>query len=365
MKKPIILVVVVLAGALAALKYFSSRNQPPAAPPVQAPAQQVPEGVALPEGAQDYTAPTASEYVYVPSPNQGTYDSFTLPPAAMSLKGACEGGSIKEIMENHGRTWGYFTGRRVAFSPKKSQEIYTQIGDYYACLSAARHDITMCGELPGDAEQDGITVTLGDSPLGRCRDKAGIFLFKGYVAGRVKEQSNCIGFLSSWHSRDMARVSPPDFCASAAQGPEKLAAYARDKFSDVWGSAEKMMGFSRKVCGSDAACLANNDLWEGIRSGRPDKCPPAYAPHCAALIQKTQVPCAAILTNLSKTYCAAYKDLVKQGGGYPGYTPEEVAEDLRLKAEKRAEEERQRREIEAVTKDVNTRLKKMTGVKTD
>jgi hypothetical protein len=365
MKKPIILVVVVLAAALAALKYFSSRNQAPAAPPAQATAQQVPEGVALPEGAQDFTAPPASEYVYVPSPNQGTYGSLTLPPAAMSLKGACEGGSIKEIVESHGKTWGYFTGRRAAFTPKKSQEIYTKIGDYYACLSAARHDITICGELPGDAEQDGITVTLGDSPLGQCIDKAGIFLFKGYVAGRVKERSNCIGFITSWESRDMARVSPPDFCAAAAQGPDKLAAYARDRFGDMWGAAEKMMGFSRKTCGSDAACLANNDLWEGIKSGRADKCPPAYAPHCAALIQKTQVPCAAILNDLSKTYCAYYKDLFKQGGGYPGYTPEEVAEALRLKAEKKAEEERQRRENETVTKDINTRVKKLTGVKTD
>jgi hypothetical protein len=363
MKKSIIIVVVMLAAALAALKYYSSKDQL-AVPATAVNTEQVQEGVALPEGAASVVAPS-SEYVYTPSANQGTYDSLTMPPAAMTVKGACKDGSISEIMANHGKTWGYFTGRRAAFTPKRSQDIYTEIGNYYACLASARHDITICGELPGDADQDGIKVELFDSPQGQCRMNAGFFLFKAYVAGKAKEQQNCMGFLSIWTNDHLARISPPDFCAAAAKGIEPVTAYIKEKTPDMYPMAEKKMPSSKKVCGSDKACLANYDMWEGIKSGNPDKCPPEYKPHCAALAQKSQVPCVDILTNMSRMYCSYYKDLLKSGGGYAGLTPEEVAEELRQAAEKKAEADRQRKEAEKITKDVNTKVKKMMGGKTE
>lgn len=360
MKKPIIIVVVLLAAALAALKYFSSKEQSAPPPAGVAVAQPEQTGVALPAGATSYTAPPA-ESVYVPTQTMGSYEMLSLPPAALTLKGACEGGSPKEIIEAHNKAWGYFTGRRIAFDAKKSQVIYDMLGDYYACLAAARQDITACNELPGEAEKDGFKVTLGDSPMGFCRSKASFFLFKAYVAGRAKEHANCMGYLTDWDSANLARISPPEFCAAAAQGPEKITAYASGRLPDIWPMAEKMLAFSKKVCGNDQACLANNSLWEGIKGANPGKCPAAYAPHCGALAEKSQVPCVEVLMDMSRKYCGYYKDLVKAGGGYAGVTAEEVKEDLRLKAEKKAEEERQRKQDESTTKDINTRVKKMMG----
>lgn len=361
MKKPVIIVVILLAAALAALKFYSSKSEVPVTvAPAAGQAQPEQAGVALPEGATSYAA-SQMESVYVPTHTMGSYETLTLPPAALMLKGACEGGSPKEMMENHNKTWGYFTGRRISFDGKKSQALYDLMGEYYACLAAARQDITVCNELPGEAEKDGFKVTLGDSPMGYCRSKAGFFLFKAYIAGRAKEQTNCMGYLTDWDSANLARISPPEFCAAAAQGPEKISAYASARLPDIWPMAEKMLAFSKKVCGNDQSCMANNSLWEGIKGANPDRCPEAFKPHCSALAEKSQVPCVSILMDMSRKYCGYLKDLVKAGGGYAGMTAEEVKEDLRRVAEQKAEEERLRKEHEAITKDVNIRAKKSMG----
>lgn len=353
-------VVVVLAAALIGLKYFASKQQ--SAAPQQAAQTGQPEqqGVALPTGAKDYSAATA-ESVYVPTQAMGSYEMFTLPQAVMSIKGACEGGSPKEIMENHGKTWGYFTGRRIAFDTKRNHEMYSFVANYYSCLAMARQDITICNELPGEAERDGVKLTLDDSPLGMCRTRAGDLLFRAYVAGKAKDQQNCMGYLALWDAKDQGRISPPEFCAAAAQGPEKFTEYGREKMGQFFAIGEKMMAFTKKVCGSDQECLLNNAAWEGIRTGSPSKCPPHLASHCAALAEKTQVPCVDILMDMSRKYCGYYKELLKTGGGYAGITADEVKEDLREKAQKKAEEDRLRKEQEAVTKQTNERVKKMIG----
>lgn len=355
MKKTII-AVVVLVAALAGLKYFSSKNAvtPPVAP---AAPQQEQAGVALPETARNEKIDTTS--VYVEPAGSGSYDSIRLPEAAMAVKGACEEGSIKNILESHGRTWGYFVGNRIAMDGKKSQEIYDGLGDYYACVAVSRFDVQSCNELPGEAEKDGVKADLGSSPMGYCRAKAGTLLFKAFVAGKTKDTANCMGFLSDWDSANLARISPPDFCQAAGKGPEAAMAYTKEKLPNMYSMAEKTMGFSRRACGSDAFCLANSATWEGIQSGDPSKCGRDTQPHCAAMAQKNIAACGPILSDLSKKYCGYYKDLLKAGGGFAGLTTAEVKEELRIKAEKKALEDKQRKEQEAVTKQTNDKIRKM------
>lgn len=361
MKKAII-TVIILAAALVGLKYFSSRQQAAAPKPAQTAAQQEQQGVALPSGAKD-AGPVNTESVYVPTQATGSYENFNLPANVSALKGACEGGSPKEIMDAHGKTWGYFAGRRIALDNKKSQILYDYVGDYYACLAASRQEFSVCNELPGDAERDGIKADLEYSPLGSCRNKAGLFLFKAYIAGKTKDQQNCMAYLSDWDSANLSKIVPGEFCAAAAGGPDKIMAYVKEKMPAMAENAERYLGFSRSKCGSDPVCLAGNGVWEGIRTGDAGKCPSQFAPHCAALAQKSAVPCVEILNSMSRRYCDLYKDLLKSGGGYAGVTAEEVKEDLRAKAQKKAEEDKARKEQDANTKAINERVKKLIGGK--
>ncbi|OGR79077.1 MAG: hypothetical protein A2X32_11185 [Elusimicrobia bacterium GWC2_64_44] len=360
MKKIIIGVVVLLAAALIGLKFFASKEQAAVQRPASQDGQQEQQGVALPSAAKDYSA-VATESVYVPTQAMGSYEMFTLPAPVMALKGACEGGSPKEIMEAHGKTWGHFTGRRAAFDTNQKQEIYTYIASYYSCLALARQDITTCNELPGETEANGFKITLDDSPLGLCRGMAADMLFRAYVAGKAKDQQNCLAYIGQWEPTDQGRVSAPEFCEAAAKGPEKFTEYGREKMPQYFGIGEKMMAFTKKVCGSDPVCLANNGLWEGIRTGSPGKCPPAKVPHCTALAEKNQAPCVDIIMEMSRRYCVHYKALVKGSGGYMGMTPDEVKEDLRLKAQKKAEEEKTRKELDVITKQTNERVRKLIG----
>lgn len=361
MKKAII-AVVILGAALVGLKFFSAKQQVAAPKPAQTAAQQEQQGVALPSGAKDVPA-VNTESVYVPTQAMGSYDNFNLPANVSAVKGACEGGSPKEIMDAHGKTWGYFAGRRIALDNKKSQIIYDYVGDYYACLAASRQEFSVCNELPGEAEKDGIKTDVEHSPLGYCRNKAGLFLFKAYIAGKTKDQQNCMAYLSDWDSSNLSKIVPGEFCAAAGGGPEKIMAYVKEKMPAMAENAERMLGFSRSKCGSDPVCLASNGVWEGIRTGDAGKCPSQFSPHCGALAQKSAVPCVTILNEMSSRYCGFYKELLKAGGGYAGVTAEEVKEDLRAIAQKKAEEERQRKELDANTKQINERVKKLIGGK--
>lgn len=362
MKKTIIAIVVVLAAALVGLKYLASKKQASSPVPAGTAQQTEQTGVALPDSAKDYSAAN-TESVYVPTQANGSYEAFSLPPAAMAMKGACEGGSIKDIVENHGKTWGYFTGQRIAFDNKKTMEMYNFVGDYYACLAAARQDFTVCNELPAEAEKDGIKIDADKSPMNYCRSKASLLLFKAYVAGKAKDQQNCMGYFSDWDSANLARISPPDFCTAAAKGSEPLLAYVKEKMPNIYPMAEKTMAFSREVCKDDPVCLANNGTWEGVRTGNASKCAPGLAPHCAALAQKSQTPCSTILMDMSTKYCGYYKDLLKAGGGYAGVTADEVKETLRQQAQKKADEDKARKAQEAVMKETNEKVRKMINKK--
>jgi hypothetical protein len=363
MKKIIVAVVVVLAAALFGLKFFASKEQAAVQRPAAASAQPEQQGVALPTAANDYSA-VATESVYVPSAQaSGSYEFFQLPAAVMGLKGACEGGSPKEIMEAHGKSWGYFTGRRAAFDMKQNREIYSLIANYYACLSMARQDVTACNELPGEVEADNVKVSFSESPLGICRSLAVDLLFRAYVAGKVKGQQNCLAYVAQWDPIDQGKISAPEFCEAASKGPEKFLGHVKEKMPQFYSMGEKEMAFVRGVCGSDQGCLENNALWEGIRTGSSSKCPPAKAPHCAALAEKSQAPCVDIIMEMSRKYCAHSQALAKATRGYPGLTQEEVKEQLRLKAAKKAEEEKSRKELDVITKQTNERVRKLIGKK--
>ncbi len=376
MKKTITGVVVLLAAALIGLKYFAAKNQVGMPQPAPQP-QTEQQGVALPPGSTSYQ-PISSMPTFTPTQGSGNYEMIALPAAALDLKGACEGGSPKEIIENHGKTWGYFTGRRNAFDPPKTQDLYNHIWDYYACTAASRQDSTICSELPGEPVKDAVkfgvpryeSIEAGSkngqpmSPMDQCRSKTVVFLFKAYAAGKAKDQRNCLDYVSDLDPEAQSMfTNPAEFCAAVGQGPDKGDAYLKQKMPKAYPIAEKMMAMSEKVCGSDAACLANHALWVGITSGSPAKCPDAYKPNCAALAQKSPGPCASILADMSKKYCGYYKDLVKHGGGYAGATPEEVKASLEAAAAKKKEEERLRKQEEAATKQINEKVRKLMGKK--
>lgn len=374
MKKIFIGVVVLLAAALIGLKYLTSKKQA-GAPSVMPGLQAEQQGVALPAGATGYvTADSAAPY----SPAQegsGNYETLSLPAAALGLKGACEGGSPKEIMENLGKTWGYSTGRRNAFEPKHTQEMYNFVWEYYSCLASAHQDITICNDLPGEPPKEALkfgslrrakppaVVAVDIPPAEQCREKNLVFLFKAYVAGKTKDQQNCMSFIGEGSSEDLGKFSPGEFCEVAAQGPEKVLAYFKKKVPEDSLDVELKMAFSRSVCGSDAECLTKYAIWEGIKTGNPDRCPADYKLNCAALEKKSPAPCSAILDQMSGKYCGYYKNLLKAGSGYVGVTPEEVKEKLRLEAVKKAEAELLRKEQEAAIKQINEKARKIIGKK--
>ena len=366
MKKIMIGVVVLLAAALIGLKYFAAKKQADVVRPA-APAETEQQGVALPAASTNYVIPNTA-VTYTPAQATGSYELLNLPADALALKGFCEGGSPKEMLANHGKTWGYSTGRYISFAQKETQEMYGYLWQYYACLAAARQDNGVCSELPGEVVKDGVKfgVPMSEtgvllSPMAQCREKTVTFLFKAYVAGRSKDQQNCSDYVNEWDSENLSKISPPEFCEAAGQGPEKALAYVKIKMPKVYPMAEKMLAFSRKVCGSDSECLSNNDLWEGIKTGAADKCPAAYRPNCAALAQKDPTPCLSVLSEMSRKYCGYYKALLKHSGGFAGLTPEEVKEDLKLAAKKKAEEDALRKQEENSTKQINERVRKLIG----
>ena len=376
MKKIIIGVVVILAAALIGLKYFAAKKQALDVSPAPGISVEQP-GVALPAGSTDYVQPS-SLVSYTPAQATGSYEMMALPAAALDLKGACEGGSPKEIMDNHGKTWGYSTGRRNAIEPLKTQDIYNHLWDYYSCTAASRHDATVCSELPGENVKDAVkfgvpafntrkeSVKPGSlmAPMDQCREKIVTFLFRAYVAGRAKDQQVCMDYLSEQAAEAQAVIpNPAEFCTAMGQGTDKAAAYLKEKIPRAYPLTEQITAMSKKSCGSEPECLASLGVWEGLSTGNAAKCPDAFKPHCAAAIQKSPSPCSAILADMSKKYCAYYKDLVKLGGGYAGTTPEEVKEALAAAAKKKAEEEQIRKQDETATKQINEKVRKLMGKK--
>ena len=371
MKKVIIGVVVLLAAALIGLKFMSQKvpsGQPSPAPGLSAEQQ----GVALPAGSAVNLTPEPSAS-YAPMQATGSYETLTLPSFALELKGVCEGGSPRDIMANHGKTWGYFTAQRNSFEPKKTQEMYNYVWDYYTCLAAARQDISVCSELPGEPPKDALKFGVpmkpkGDEPVAaaftpmmQCREKNTVLLYMAYVAGKNKDQQNCVGYVNEWFSEDLARISPTEFCTVAAQGPGKTLAYLKEKLPDSASDVERAQGFSKSACGSKAECLVKYAMWEGLSTGNADKCPAGYKLSCAAIEQKSPAPCAGILSDMSRKYCSYYKELLKHGSGFAGVTAEEVKENLKRLAEKKKEEENLRKINEASVKQLNEKVRKMTG----
>ena len=376
MKKIITGVVVILAAALIGLKYFAAKKQAPAVSPAPGiPIEQ--QGVALPAGSTDYAQP-GSLVSYTPAQATGSYEMMALPPAALDLKGACEGGSPKEIMENHGKTWGYFTGRRNAIDNVKTQDIYNHIWDYYACTAASRHDSAICSELPGENVKDAVkygvpafnsrkdTIKPGSlmTPMDQCRNKTVVFLFRAYVAGRAKDQQVCLDYINDLGTEAQAMIpNHSEFCAAMGQGTDKATAYLKEKIPRAYPVTQQMTATSKKSCGPNQECLSSLGVWEGLNTGNPAKCPDAYKANCAALLQKSPSPCSAILADISRKYCGYLKALLKLGGGYAGATPEEVKEALQAAAKKKADEEQFRKQDEAVTKQINEKVRKLMGKK--
>ncbi len=359
MKIKIVIVVLVLAVAFAALKFMSSRKAPvtPAAPGPQV-TQQEDQGVPLPAGATGQVPVSeVSTPGYIPPVAPVDYSGLTLLPGAMEAKGACEKGSPKEIIAAHGRMWGYFMGQNVGFNPDQSRRVYDYISEYYACASMSRGDVSLCDLLPGEAAQDSVKVEYGASPLARCRERAVPLLFRAYLAGKTNNVSVCQSELGDWYPANAAKVSQPDFCAAAAQGPSALAAYLTQKIPEFPSARGVYLPDSLSSCGGDQNCRNNFSVYKALKAGSADSCPENLKPFCNAFIDKTRAACAPIINEMSKDYCASLADANKRSKGFAGLTPDQVKEELKAQAAKKAEEDKRLKDNASTTKDINERVR--------
>jgi len=361
MKTKIIAVVIVLAAALGTLMYVSSRKRAELPPPPQTAAPQAEQGVALPAGATEYSAPASVAPIstYIPSAGPADYSKLSLIPAAMAAKGTCEKGSPKDIIEAHGRVWGYFMGQNVGFNPDQTDKTYQLLSEYYACASMARGDDSLCDSLPGEAQQGNVTVALSQSPQFMCKQKAAPILFRAYLAGRTTNLGACQAELNDWYPDNVAKVSPPDFCSSAAKGPASLASYLASKMPQSASMSRMYLPASASSCGGDRDCQVNYSLYKAFSDGSPAGCPPALRPYCSALMERTQAACAPILDELSKNYCSSLADASRRSKGYVGMTPDQVKADIQLQAQKKSDADKQHQENEKSMKILNQNVKTM------
>lgn len=357
MKKFIIGVVTVLAVVLIGLKFYSAKQ--PAPVQVQETAPQV--GVSLPAAA------TASPEV--PASGAGLpqqpigYSGLSFPPMTPLIKGACENGSPKEILDNHGKTWGYAAVKNVGLDLQHSQKIYDYLSSYYACASVVRGDAYLCNMLPAEALS---SVSKADSfaaPMNICRQKAVAVLFRAYLAGKISDPAACQMEVGNWDPANLDRVSPIDFCAAAAKGPDSAYQYLNSKVPENAAMERAYLPSSRSSC-SGAGSLPCGEfyaIYKALRDGDPGACPRDSRIYCEAFLGKTQAPCTPILEDMSKAYCAYTAEVLKKSNGYIGLTPEQVQATVKQKAVEKAAADKLRKQEEQSEKDVNQHLRKVVG----
>jgi hypothetical protein len=362
MKKWTILVIVVLAGILLALQYVVEKKKSAVQSGGAMPALEEPVGVALPEGATTYMARQAENSM--PEVGGAVYGSIVLPTIQTAYKGACEGGSLREMLGTHDKYWGFFAWD-TPFTQAETQKMYGFLADYVACHAVARTDASLCDALPGPAEKKGYKVTLDMTPSFKCREKTVEVLFAGFRSGLVKEDFSCRATVSSWAPEYVAKVSVPELCSKLSVGRKDAAAYLLEIFKQPGAEEWINAGFPIKEaeCKKEDNCMKRYVLYNGINTGKPQKCGADYAPHCQALAERTTVPCDKILQNMSEFYCASVKRVKKVTGGYIGMTKEEIAADIERNKAAKAEADTVKKEQEKAQEEVNKRVKEMLGKK--
>lgn len=357
MKKWAILSIVVLAAALLILQYAAEKKKNPTQPAgTSVPSAEQPEGVALPAEAGKQAAVQAVDG-FVP---QGGGGALSLPFVQTSYVGACQGGSLKEMLETHGRYWGTFA-KDTPFNPAETKKMYEYLEDFVTCQAAARTDVSLCDSLPGPDEKDGIKVTLDSSPSFVCRKKIVTLLFEAYQAGNVKGDAYCRLAMSSWDPADLARFSVPDLCEALAKGPENAAPYMEKVYSPIPqnGLDKLAMEFPVKEsdCKRDQDCLTKFRLYSAVKKGRPSDCPSEYRAQCQALTERSAVPCDKTLQDMSKFYCTSVERVKKTTVGYIGMSKEAIAEDIKKAKAAKLEAENMRKEQDRLQGEINKQVK--------
>lgn len=358
MKKWTILVIVSLAAALLIMQYVLEKRKGPAqegGPPTQAVEQ--PVGVSLPEGATAYAARQAENLIPQAGEGAGYGGGITL-PIQSAYKGACQGGSLGEMMATHDKYWGFFA-RNTAFNQEETQKMYSFLSDYAGCHASARADVSLCDSLPGPAEKGGYKVTLDKTPAYACRKKTVIMLFEAYMAGSISGESYCRLEMSGWPREDLDKIPAPDFCAAAAKGPGPAAAFLVKIFPANAKEIRESFPTKEADCGGTASCLARLGLYKSFKSGRAKDCPGEYAASCQAQADRSTAPCDKVLWDMSQFYCASVSRVKKATGGYIGMSKEEIAADIEKTKAARAEADNMKKEQEKLQAEVNKRVKKI------
>ena len=356
MKKWAILIVVVLAAALLIVQYSSEKKKGAMHPGTTATPAGEDVGVALPSDASKPVTDPMNNFI----PQSGG-GPLSIPLIQTSYKGACEGGSLKDMLETHDKYWGTFA-KDTPFNSDETRKMYGMMEDYVACHSAARADVSLCDSLPGSANKDGIKVTLESSPSFVCRKKATMVFFEAYQAGRIKDDSSCRLSLANWDQADLAHFSAPKVCELLAKGPGNVWTYLVESFApapEAPGRIAAEFPVKEGDCKKDEECLLKLRLYNAAKNDRPNDCPVGYKAQCQALAERSTVPCDKILQDMSKFYCDSVARVKKTTGGYIGASKEEIAEDIRKTKEAKLEAEARKKEQEKLQAEVNTRIKEV------
>jgi len=360
MKKWTILGIVALAAILLSVQYVLDKKKTAIQAGGGMPAIEEPVGVALPEGATSYMARQAENVM--PEAGGAVYGSISLPTIQTVSKGACEGGSLREMLATHDKYWGFFAWD-TPFTQAETQKMYALLADFVACHAAARTDVTLCDSLPGPAEKKGYKVTLEMTPSNTCRKKTTNLLFESYLAGNIQGDSYCRLGLSGWDQGDLARFSVPEFCGVLAKGPENAAPFLLKAFAPTppEAAARLAMDFPVKEadCRKDGDCLVKYNIYKSLKSGRSQGCPKEYVPHCQALTDRSTASCEKLLQNMSEFYCSSVKRVKKVTGGYIGMTKEEIAADIERTKAAKAEGDNIKKAQDKALEEVNKRVKEM------
>ena len=356
MKKWAILVLVVLAGALLTMQYVAEKKKSSGLPgAVTAPVSEQAVGVALPQEASKSAGNQADNFV-----SQNTGGPLALYSIQSSYKGACEGGSLKEMLDSHDKYWGAFA-KETPFNFADTQKMYAYMVDFVSCQAAARTDVTLCDSLPGAAEKLGVKVTLESSPSYTCRKKTTNLLFEAFQAGSVKGDAYCRVAMSYWDPADLARFSLPDFCEAVSKGPDNAAPFLLKAFAPAPPEAAAKIALDFPVregdCKKNQECLTKFSLYTAAKKGRPADCPAEYKAQCQAIAARSTVPCDKLLQDMSKFYCTSVEKVKKLTGGYIGMSKEAIAEDIKKAKAAKTDADNMKKEQEKLQEDANKRVK--------
>lgn len=402
MKKWVILVLVVLGCAMLALQYLMNKKTPGAGPAATT-AQLGPDGVPLPAGATGY-----SETPFVAPVGNFNDDPTRLdiPIIPSDYKGACEGGSLREMLATHNKFWGPLA-KETPFSQNDTRQMYSFVGDYVSCVAIARDNALICDMLPPGppseaGPKDGATQV---SPADRsrikpsrnnlrydCRKRVNPVLFLGYMAGKSKNPDSCNNILSGWKPSTLARISATDFCAAASKGLDAVNDYMQKIMSGKQKKVKKgdrgkqRFASSESSCGGNKECINGAKLYNAIKSGSVSQCPPPQprsqqpgfqesggaAPErpakgkeqaptvdvmCQAAVSKSAVSCEPIVKAMSSFYCDAVEQTKKKTGGFIGMAKWEIENAIAQKKAQAEADEKQKKEFQKMEADMNKKVK--------